>query len=411
MEMFVVFAILITLAAIFSYINIRTLKLPSAIALMLMGTFAAIVVIIIGKVSPSFSQRVQEEVLMIDFSEFLLGILLSFLLFAGSLHVYFPDLKSQAKAVIGFATIGTLISTFVMGMVLFWMLPLFQIEVPLIYCIIFGALISPTDPIAVMSILGKSNLPKSIQVTITGESLFNDGIGVVIFATLLQISIRGIENVSGMDMAALFVQEAIGGLVVGLIIGYIGYRMMKKIDHFQTEILISLAIVMGGYSLCHFIHVSGPLAMVVAGLVTGNIGRREAMSDTTRDYLEKFWQVIDESLNAVLFLLMGLEIVTISVQFNYLIIGLVAAMLLLGVRYVSLTIPSFAFLLRKQMKGGALNIMTWGGLRGGISLALVLSLPPNEYKSVLVSITFVVVLFSVLVQGLTIEQFIKKYRN
>jgi monovalent cation:H+ antiporter, CPA1 family len=411
MELFLLFSILITITAVFSYINIRTVKLPSAIALMLMGTFAAITVIIVGGVSPSFSQHIKEGVLLIDFSEFLLGILLSFLLFAGSLHVHLPDLKSQAKAVFGFATLGTLISTFVMGMALYWLLPYVDLAVPLIYCLIFGALISPTDPIAVMSILGKSNLPKSIQTTITGESLFNDGIGVVIFATLLQVSVRGIDNVSGMDITLLFIREAIGGLVIGFVIGFIGYRMMKQIDHFQTEILISLAIVMGGYSLCHFLHVSGPLAMVVAGMLTGNIGRRKAMSDQTRDYLEKFWQVIDESLNAILFLLMGLEIVTISVQLNYLIVGIASAILLLGVRYLSLLIPSFVFFLRKDIDGKALNIMTWGGLRGGISLALVLSLPQSEYKSVLVSITFVIVLFSVLAQGLTIEQFIKKYRS
>lgn len=407
MELFVLFAILITLAAAFSYINIRTLKLPSGIALMLMGTFAALVVIVTGHTSPAFSHYVTYEISRIDFSEFLLGMLLSFLLFAGSMHVRFGDLKVQAKPIIGFATLGTLVSTALMGTGLHYLLLLLHIPVPYIYCLIFGALISPTDPVAVMGILGKSNLPKSIQTIITGESLFNDGIGVVIFATLLQVAAKGIENVSGWAIALLFVREAAGGIVAGLAIGYIGYRMMKRIDHFQTEILISLAMVMGGYSLCHYLHVSGPLAMVIAGLLTGNIGRKVAMSDTTRDYLEKFWEVTDEILNAVLFMLIGLEMVIIPFDWSLLTIGLVAACLLLVVRYLSLWIPSTLLSLRKSLGNASLKLMTWGGLRGGISLALALSLPNEGYKGILVSITFTIVLFSVLAQGLSIGRLFK----
>jgi monovalent cation:H+ antiporter, CPA1 family len=268
-------------------------------------------------------------------------------------------------------------------------------------------LISPTDPIAVIGILRKANISKSIEIKITGESLFNDGIAVVVFATILEVATAGIESFSASSVALLFLQEAIGGLVAGLIIGYFGFRLMKSIDHFQTEILISLAMVMGGYSLCRFLHVSGPLAMVVAGLITGNKGRREAMSDVTRDYLGKFWEVTDDILNAILFTLIGLELVVVSFQFNYLLIGLIIALLLIIARYISLWIPSHLFGFKKNLEKRTLEIMTWGGLRGGISIALALSLQNAMYKDIFVGITFVIVLFSILVQGFTIGRFIR----
>lgn len=409
MQLFVLFSILISLAAAFSYINVRYFKLPSGISLMLMGTLAAAAVIITGKFSTGFTEFVTRKLELIDFSEFLLGILLSFLLFAGSLHVHLHDLKKSARSITVFAIFGTLLSTFLVGMVIFYLMRVLEQPVPLIYCLLFGALISPTDPIAVMGILKKANLSKSIETNIVGESLFNDGIGVVIFATLLQIASVGIENFGAADIGLLFLQEAVGGIMAGLIIGFIGYRLMKSIDHFQTEILISLAMVMGGYSLCHYIHVSGPLAMVVAGLITGNRGKALAMSDITRDYLGKFWEVTDEILNAVLFLLIGLEIVVVNFELNYLIVGLIAAVLIVVTRFVSLSLPSYTFGFRKQLGGSkTLAIMTWGGLRGGISIALALSLPASPYKNAIVSITFVVVLFSILIQGFTIEKLIRK---
>lgn len=409
MKLFILFSILITLASFFSYVNVKTFKLPSGISLMLMGTFVSFITIGIGIASPSFSESIRSELIIINFSDFVLGIILCFLLFAGSLHVRLDDLRKQAKVILSFSTAGTVISTFIVGYTLFYLLPVLGFETPLLYCLLFGALISPTDPIAVMGILKKANLQKSIETKITGESLFNDGIGVVVFITLINISVIGIENTSASSILLLFLQEAIGGIVVGLLIGYIGFKMMKTIDHFQTEILLSLAMVMGGYSLCHFLHVSGPLAMVIAGLTTGNIGKRVAMSDITRDYLEKFWEVTDEVLNAILFLLIGLEIVVVNFQFQYLITGIIMSILLIIIRYISLWIPVKLFFLKKNIETNALKIMTWGGLRGGISIALALSLPTNEYKNTLVSITFIVVLFSILVQGFTIEKVIKKF--
>ncbi len=409
MQIFVLFSILITLAATFSYINVRWFKLPSGISLMLMGTVVALIVIVLGYFWSGFTEQVQEGLALIDFSDFLLGILLSFLLFAGSLHVNFVDLKNAALSIISFATVGTVISTVLVGFSFYHLLALVGMPMPLIYCFLFGALISPTDPIAVMGILKKANLSKSIETNIVGESLFNDGIGVVIFATILKIAAVGIDNFGADEIALLFVQEAVGGIVFGFVIGFVGYRLMKSIDNFQTEILISLAMVMGGYSLCHAFHVSGPLAMVVAGIMTGNRGKRLAMSDITRDYLGKFWEVTDEILNAILFLLIGLEIVIVSFESMYIVVGLVSALLLVGSRFIALYIPSVLFNFKKGIGGiSTIKIMTWGGLRGGISIALALSLPANPYKEIIVSVTFIIVLFSILIQGFTVESLIKK---
>lgn len=409
MEFFVLFSILITIAAIFSYINIRTFRLPSGISLMLMGTLVSSAVLLGTGISPDFADFAKENLSELDFSEFILGILLSFLLFAGSLHVQLSELKSQSKSILSFATLSTLISTGVIGIAVFYLLEVFGVHAPLIYCLLFGALISPTDPVAVLSILKTSSLSSSIQTRITGESLFNDGVGVVIFATFAQIEALGIEKVSAGSVAVFFAQEALGGILLGALIGFVGFRLMKSIDHFQTEILISLAMVMGGYTLCHALHVSGPLAMVVSGLVTGNMGRQRAMSDHTRDYLEKFWEVVDEILNAILFMLIGLELMVVSFQVEYLWVGLIVALMLVVVRYFSLWLPDRLFRLKSNTEGGALQIMTWGGLRGGISIALALSLPHSEVKNILVSITFVVVLFSVLVQGFTLGKVIQRF--
>ncbi len=376
-----------------------------------MGALVAIGVILTGYFSIGFTALVQEKLQLIDFSEFLLGILLSFLLFAGSLHMNVGDLKKSAKFIISFATLGTLISTFLVGIALFYLLSLIGLPVPFIYCLIFGALISPTDPIAVMSLLKKANLPKSIETNIVGESLFNDGIGVVIFATLLKVASVGIEHFGAVDIGLLFLQEAVGGIVAGLVIGIVGYKLMKSIDHFQTEILISLAMVMGGYSLCHYLHVSGPLAMVVAGIMTGNRGHKLAMSDVTRDYLGKFWEVTDEILNAILFMLIGLEIVIVQFNWGYITAGLLALVLCVLARFISLFLPAFLLGFKKELGNKTLYIMTWGGLRGGISIALALSLPASPFKDVLVSITFVVVLLSILLQGFSIEKLIKKLTN
>lgn len=408
MEIFKLFSLLITLIAIYSYLNIKTLKLPAGISLMLLGTVSAIAVNIIGYFSSAFSNMVREKLILVDFSELLLGSLLSFLLFAGSLHVDIDNLKNAAKSIASFALLGTLISTILVALLCYFALPLFGIELPVIYCLLFGALISPTDPIAVMGILRKAQLPAVIETNIVGESLFNDGIGVVIFTTLIHILSRGFSNFGVDEIALLFLREAFGGIIMGILIGLVGYRMMKSIDNFQAEILISLAMVMGGYTLCQLMHVSGPLAMVVAGIMTGNRSKTMAMSDITRDYLGKFWEVVDEILNAMLFLLIGLQILVTNFEKGYALIGLFVAISIVIIRFISLSIPSFVFS-RFSLK--TLSIMTWGGLRGGISIALALSIPPNPLKDFVVSITFSVVLFSILVQGLSIEKFVNWLRS
>jgi CPA1 family monovalent cation:H+ antiporter len=316
-------------------------------------------------------------------------------------------MKASAKSITVFATIGVLISTFLIGTAAYYLLHLFNLDVPYINCLLFGALISPTDPVAVLSILKEAKISDSIKIKIEGESLFNDGIGIVVFVTILQVAGNGIENLHFSSVAILFLREAVGGIIAGFIIGYIGYRLVRSIDHFQTEILITLAMVMGGYSLCHFLHVSGPLAMVVAGLITGNKSMDGAMSDITRDYTEKFWEITDEILNTILFILIGLQLVIISFQFNLLAIGLITAILLIIVRYISLFLPAFSFFFKKDMKDKTLEIMTWGGLRGGISIALALSLPQSMYKEIFVPVTFVIVLFSIVVQGLSMKWFVK----
>ena len=408
MHIFIFFSILITLAAVFAYINVRFFKLPLGILFITMGAIISLALMTAGHLFPSFTQLIKQKLSSIDFSEFLLGIVLSFLLFAGSLRLNLTQIKASAKSITVFATVGVLISTFLIGTLAFYLLHLFKLDVPYINCLLFGALISPTDPVAVLSILKEAKIPDSIKIKIEGESLFNDGIGIVVFVTIMQVADNGIENLNFSSVLFLFLREAVGGIIAGFIIGYIGYRLVRSIDHFQTEILITLAMVMGGYSLCHFLHVSGPLAMVVAGLITGNKSLEEAMSNITRDYTEKFWEITDEILNAILFILIGLQLVIISFQFNLLIIGLIMAILLILVRYISLWLPAFSFFFKKDLKDKTLEIMTWGGLRGGISIALALSLPQSMYKEFFVPVTFVIVLFSIIVQGFTMKWFVKK---
>lgn len=407
MNPFVLFSAIITLAALFSYVNFKLLKMPAGIGLMVMGTAAAILLIAIGHISPAFTGIVKAELTNLDFSEFMMGTLLSFLLFAGSLHIDYAVFKSSLTSILGFAFVGTLLSTFLIGGAGYFVLQMFGHQMPFITCLLFGSLISPTDPIAVMGILKNAGLSKSIFIKINGESLLNDGIGVVVFATILATAVSGTDKISSSSVIILFMREAVGGVLMGAVIGYAGYFLMKTIDHFQTEILISLAMVMGGYSICHYLNVSGPLAMVVVGLITGNMTEKYAMSPITRDYLLKFWEVIDEVLNAILFMLIGLEIMIVSFNWSYILIGLILAVLLVAVRYISLWVPSLFLRFSNAFERGTLAIMTWGGLRGGISIALVLSLPNQPYKEIWVPVTFVIVIFSVLVQGSTIGRVVK----
>ena len=403
MSLFTFSAALLTLAALFSYLNARFLRQPAGIMFLLLGVAAAVGVLAGGRIVPGFTDAVRTTLVQFDFTEFLMGSVLSFLLFAGSLHVRVEALKAVWRSIAAYSTLGVLLATGLVGVGTYGLLYLAGVGLPLLPCLLFGALIAPTDPIAVLGILKTTDLDKNIETNLAGESLFNDGFGVVVFATLLELATPG-ETPSAGSAALLLLREAGGGLLAGAVLAYVGYQLIRTVDHFQTEVILTLALVMGGYALCHALGVSGPLAMVVAGLAIGNVSRSEAVSDTTREYLEKFWEALDEVLNAVLFVLMGLELVVIGFSPFYLGLGVAAAVLALLVRYVALALPTRLLGLSRQLPPRTLVILSWGGLRGGISLALALGLPDGLHPEVFVPMTFAVVLFSAVVQGLTLKK-------
>lgn len=408
MDVLALITAVVAICALFSYLNVRFLKLPSAIGLMLISLLCSILIITEGKFSSTFHDYIGSMLKEINFSDTLLNIMLGFLLFSGSLHVNLTKLKEQRAAVISFSTLGVVLSLFFFGTIMWFMFKLFGFPVDYIYCLWFGALVSPTDPIAVIGILKKSNMPKSIEATINGESLFNDGVGVVFFVTIGQIIQRGLENLSALDVMTLFLREVAGGIALGLMLGYLTFYFIRKIDHYQTEVLISLALVFLSGELAHIFHVSGPLAVIVIGLILGNKVKNNAMSETTRDYHHKFWELIDEFLNAILFVLIGLQMVLMPFITQYVVIGLLAIIILLLCRFMSIRIPIFFFKDKQLFNNRTALIMTWGGLRGGLSVALTLSLPESPYKEMMVSITYIIVIFSILVQGLTTGALVKK---
>lgn len=406
MEFFHLFSIVVVLCAAFAYLNFRFLKLPSTIGLMLISLVFSVMILLSGHVYPSVVNIVEEKLKTINFSDLLLESMLSFMLFAGAIHIKYEDLKSEKFSVMLFSTVSVVISTIAMGLVTFYLLSLFGISADIMHCFLFGSLISPTDPIAVLSILKSTGVPKSLETKIAGESLFNDGVAVVIFITILHLSQPNVD-ISINNILMLFAQEAIGGIVLGIIIGWIGFRMIASIDNYKVEVLITLAIVMGGYTLAHYIHVSGPLAMVAAGLITGNHGKNYGMSQITADYVDKFWELLDEILNAFLFVLIGLELLILDISNTILLVSAILIFMLLIIRYVSVFIPSLMIIFKEKLNRKSLLILTWGGLRGGISIALALSIPVDYSKEIWVTITYVIVCFSIIVQGLTIGKLAK----
>lgn len=406
MSLYHTFSILIVVSAVFAYLNFRYLKLPPSIGLMLIALIASLCLVIVGSLYPSILGDVTVLLERFDFSELLLGSMLSFMLFAGAIHINIEDLRKEKISVIMFSTFSVVISTFLIGAISFYLLPFFGVQVPFIHCLLFGSLISPTDPIAVLGILKETNIPKSLETKIAGESLFNDGVAVVIFITIWEAA-RSPELPGFIEISELFLREAVGGMLLGLIVGFIGFSMMRSIDNYKVEVLITLAIVMGGYTLASWLHVSGPLAMVVAGILVGNHGKKFAMSDKTREYVSKFWELIDDILNAILFVLIGLELLIINDIKDYVWIGLTMILLILMIRYISVLIPSLMIKFREKFHHKTVLVLTWGGLRGGISIALALSLTPDLHKELWVSLTYFVVAFSILLQGLTIGKFAK----
>ena len=399
-------AILISLAAALSWLNYRFFKLPSTVGLALMGAVASLLVLLIDFLAPSahLAQTTRAFLASIDFRQTLMDGMLSFLLFAGALHVDLGDLRRHAWQVAVLSTVGVFVSTLLIGLGLRLITGLGGVDVPLIWCFLFGALISPTDPVAVMGAMKGGGTPRGLQATISGESLFNDGVGVVLFSIIATAAASG-ADFSLAHGSQLFFTEALGGAALGFGVGWIAYRAMRSIDDYPVELLITLATVMGGYALAQQIHVSGPVAMAVAGLLIGNHGVAFAMSDTTRDHVIKFWGLVDEVLNAVLFLLIGLEGVALFGQAGFLAFGLLAIPLVLAARAISVGGPLLLWPTSLPFRA-TFPVMVWGGLRGGISIALALSLPFGEHANLLISATYIVVLFSVLIQGATIGRFI-----
>lgn len=408
MEIYNIITLIIVLAAVFGYINHRYIKLPGTIGIMLISLIASLVVVAIGAVYPEFFLKITQSISLIDFQSVLLNVMLSFLLFAAAIHIDSKKLRKERVSVITFASIGVIISTFVIGSLLYYTTSLFGLSVNYLYCLLFGALISPTDPIAVVGILKKAKIPSSLETKISGESLFNDGVGVVLFITFYQIAQMGFENISVWQIIWLFIREAGGGLLFGWLLGYIGYLALKSIDNYVVEVMITLAIVMGGYTLAEIMHVSGPLAMVMAGLITGNKSMDVVVSDNTRDYIGKFWEMIDEVMNAILFLLIGFEMLIIPFNFTLLFLGCITIIIVLFARLVSVSLPIFLLRFKRSFAKNTIPILTWSSLRGGISVALALSVPKYMYGEMFVSITYIVVLFSIVAQGLTIGRFARK---
>ena len=400
-------AIFLSITALLTYVNHRFIGLPTTIGVMVISIVLSMVAIFLGFLG--FDQLIDYEVSLLDqldFTEVLLDGMLSMLLFAGALHVNIGDLKRYRLPIGILACIGTVVSAVLIATALYLILPLLGFGLPFIWCLLFGALISPTDPIAVMGILASAGAPKSIETVIAGESLFNDGIGVVIFVLLLGILSSG-DIPTANYVAHTLAVEAGGGIIFGLVLGAILYYMIKSIDSYQEEVLLTLAGVIGGYALASYWHLSGPLAMVMMGLMVGNRGRELAMSDKTRHYIDLFWELIDEILNAILFVLIGLEVVVIAYSSNLFIAGGLTIIIALLARLIVVGMTTKTFSRQLKLPEGAWKVLTWGGLRGGISVALVLQLPSGTERDILLALTYAVVVFSILVQGLSIGKVAK----
>jgi CPA1 family monovalent cation:H+ antiporter len=402
MTLYNAFAIMTVLAALFAYLNHRFFRLPGTIGIMIMSLLSSLALIVIGWVDRAAMSEMTQLVKSMDLYTILMKMMLSFLLFAGAIHFDVKHFRKEGLSILTFATVGTLLSTLFVGGMLYGVSALINFPIKFLYALLFGALISPTDPIAVLSILRQAKIPSSLETKIAGESLLNDGVGVVLFLSVFDMIEGGVAHLDAGRVIGIFLREAGGGILFGVLLGYLGYFLVSSIDNYQVEVMITVALVMGGYMLADKLHISGPLAMVVAGLITGNKSRLQAMSDTTRDYVDKFWEMIDEFLNAILFLLMGFELLILPFDRVVIILGLVSIPVVLLARWMSVVIP-ISFLRRlTAFEKNAIPILTWGGLRGGLSVALALSIPIGMRGEVFVAVTYIVVLFSILVQGLTI---------
>ncbi|MFS4417874.1 cation:proton antiporter [Maribacter sp. 2307ULW6-5] len=409
MDYFLIASILVFLSAMFGYLNARYIKLPTTIGLTLITILFTMGVFLLSYLDDSLLTAERFIVSQIDFKVVLLDVMLSFLLFAGALHTDVHRLSQQRWPVLAFATFGTLASTFLVGLCTFWLFGLMGMNVALVHCLLFGALISPTDPIAVLGILKKAGAPKNLEIKIVGESLFNDGVGVVVYLTLFGLAGNTESAFSLGSVLELFLVEVLGGVLLGIFLGWATYQLMRSIDDYNIEVIITLATVMTGTMAATYLHVSAPLAMVVAGLlVGGDKMRQKAMSKTTEEYVDKFWELMDMLLNSLLFVLIGMELLVLDLERDYVLAGLLIIPIALLCRYLSLMLPISAFKRRLNFEPNTNLIMTWGGLRGAISIALALGLAPAMERDLFLVITYIIVIFSIMVQGLTIEKLIHR---
>ena len=411
MELYYTFSVLIVLASLFAYWNVRFLKLPGTIGIMIIAIVVSIGIRLVGnQYFPETTLHFFELIKEFDFNEILMGAMLNFLLFAGALHINISDLREYRWQILTYASVSVVLSAFIISGLLYFTAPILGIQIPYIYCLLFGTLISPTDPIVVLGILKEAKVPKMIETKITGESLFNDGVAVVMFAVVLKIATDHTFVADVPSISKLFLLEAGGGILLGALLGFSASNLMKKIDDYQVSVLITLAIVMGGFLVAKALHFSSPLAMVIAGLIIGNYGKKVAMSETTRDYLSKFWELIDEIMNAILFLFIGFQLLMLPDLQKQILLGVAAIFICLIARTLAIFIPANTILRRNTYTKGSLITMVWGGIRGGVSIALVMSIPysAGETKDVLLEITYIVVLFSILVQGLTVGRVAKR---
>lgn len=411
MELYYTFSVLIVLASFFAYLNVRFLKLPGTIGIMIIAMLVSVAIRLLG--DQYFPETTKEFFLLIqefDFTEILMGAMLNFLLFAGALHINVSDLREHKWPILTYASVSVVLSALIIAGLFYMIAPMLGLEIPFIYCLLFGTLISPTDPIVVLGILKEAKVPKMIETKITGESLFNDGVAVVMFAVVLKMATDVNFDATFGSIAKLFLLEAGGGILLGALLGFTASNVMKKIDDYKVSVLITLSIVMGGFLIAKELHFSSPLAMVIAGLIIGNFGKSVAMSETTRDYLSKFWELIDEILNAILFLFIGFELLMLPDLQEQLLLGVVAIFICLLARTLAIFIPASTILRKNTYSKGSLTTMVWGGIRGGVSIALVMSIPNSvgEIKDVLLEVTYIVVLFSIVVQGLTVGKVAKR---
>ena len=411
MSLFAIISTLVVISALFGYINVRFLKMPTTIGLMVITIVFTLLILATSMFNDTLLEQEKLFIAQIDFKTVLLDVMLSFLLFAGALHTNFQQLKVQRKPILIFATFSTLTSTFLVGIFAFFLLKLLSLDVNFIYCLLFGALISPTDPIAVLGILKQVGAPKILETKIVGESLFNDGVGVVVFLTINQIA-KGGGSITFGSILEMFLVEVVGGIALGLLLGWFTYRLLKSIDDYDVEVIITLAAVMGGTVLAQYLHLSAPLAMVTAGLIVGtDTVRKSSMSKITEQYVDKFWELIDILLNTVLFVLIGMELLILTFNNKFILAGLLLVPTLLFARYLSLMLPIKLYAKKLDFVPKTNLIMTWGGLRGGISIALALSLTAEMHRDLFLVITYIIVVFSIIVQGLTVGKLIKKITN